>query len=492
MIPAELEEQILRLHFVEKWPVGTIARHVAVHHSTVRRVLKQAGLSERQPVSRPSKVDPFLPFIHQTLAAHPKLPASRLHAMCAERGYAGSAGHFRRIVARLRPRKPAEAFQRLRTLPGEEAQVDWGHFGRHPVGRATRPLNAFVMVLSWSRMPFVQFFWDQRMTSFLAGHATAFEFFGGVPRRCLYDNLKSVVTRRHGQAIQFNPTAMQLAAHYRFEPRPVAVYRGNEKGRVERMIRFMRTSFWPALRWSDLADLNAKALSWCTQIAGARLCPEDRTQTVLEAWQSECARLLPLQGVPFPHEERIPVSIGKTPYARFEGNDYSVPHTQVRRRLTLLVSPESVRIESAGEVIASHPRSFDSGAQIEVPEHLEALVKFKREAREGRAMDRLHHAVPASRRLLEEAAAIGHNLGSAVAGLQRLLDNYGAEALGIAVQAALEAERYHVAAVKQLLEQRREAQGRPPALPITLCEETLTQPDIVPHSLADYDTGGGR
>lgn len=238
--------------------------------------------------------------------------------------------------------------------------------------------------------------------------------------------------------------------------------------------------------------MNAQALRWCRQVAGVRPCPEDRTQSVCQAWGAERARLLPLPDAPFPHEERVPITIGKTPYARFEGNDYSVPHTHVRRRLTLLVSPDSVRIASDSEVIAAHTRSFDSGAQIELPEHLEALVRFKREAREGRAMDRLHHAVPASRRLLEEAAAIGHNLGSAVAGLQRLLDSYGAEALGVAVQAALDAERYHVAAVKQLLEQRREAQGRPPALPVSLCEETLTQPDIVPHSLADYDAGGGQ
>jgi len=156
MIPAHIEERIVRLHFVEKWPVGTIAKQVGVHHSTVKRVLRSKGV----PVAltaRPSMVEPFLPFIRETLEAYPKLPSSRLHEMVVERGYPGSRSHFRRLVATLRPRKPAEAYQRLSTLSGEEAQVDWASFGTRVVGRATRRVSAFVMVLSWSRMPFVRF-----------------------------------------------------------------------------------------------------------------------------------------------------------------------------------------------------------------------------------------------------------------------------------------------------------------------------------------------
>ena len=111
MIPADLEERILRLHFVEKWTVGTIARQCGVHHSTVRRVLHSGGVAvPKQP--RASMVDPYLPFIHQTLERYPTLPSSRLHRMVAERGYPGGPDHFRRIVSGLRPRKPAEAYLR--------------------------------------------------------------------------------------------------------------------------------------------------------------------------------------------------------------------------------------------------------------------------------------------------------------------------------------------------------------------------------------------
>jgi hypothetical protein len=183
-IAPDLVAQILRLHTVEKWRVGTIARQLHVHRDAVRRVL--AG--NRAPVHtsplRPSRIDPYRPFILATLEKFPTLTAARLHAMVAERGYVGGPSHFRLLVAQMRPRPPAQAFLRLRTLPGEQAQVDWGHFGHLQIGRARRALMAFVMVLSHSRMVFLRFFLDARMDSFLRGHALAFVAFGGVPVCC--------------------------------------------------------------------------------------------------------------------------------------------------------------------------------------------------------------------------------------------------------------------------------------------------------------------
>jgi transposase len=190
--------------------------------------------------------------------------------MVRQRGYPGGPDHFRRVVARLRPRPPAEAFLRLRTLPGEQAQVDWAHFGKVAIGSALRVLWAFVMVLAWSRQIFLRFYLSAAMPTFLRGHVEAFEFFGGVPRVLLYDNLKSAVLERAGDAIRFHPTLFALAAHYRYEPRPVAPARGNEKGRVERAIRYVRVSFFAARSWSSVDDLNAQAMAWMTGLAAER------------------------------------------------------------------------------------------------------------------------------------------------------------------------------------------------------------------------------
>ena len=491
MIPDELEQKILRLHFVEKWLVGTIAKEVGVHHTTVERVLDDHGVTKpRRP--RPSMVEPYLDFIQKTLASYPELPSSRLHAMVAERGYPGGPDHFRRITRRLRPRKTAEAYHRLRTLPAEEAQMDWGHFGTVQVGRATRAVSAFVMVLSWSRMAFVRFFYDQRMGSFLAGHVEAFGAFGGVPRRVLYDNLKSAVLERRSDAIRFHPTTLALAGHYRYEPRPVAVARGNEKGRVERTIRFLRTSFWPARQWSGLDDLNAQARRWCDGIAANRTCPGDQTMTVREAWKQERGRLLALPDDDFPAHDRIEVRVGKQPYARFDRNDYTVPHDRVRRTLVVVTTPQTVRILDGDEVVAEHDRSFDRGAQVENPSHLAALTAHKREAREQRGMDRLHHMVPSSAKLIEGAARRGHNIGSAVAGLLRLVDSWGGDAVETAVREALQADAHHVAAVRQALDRRRQELGRAVPMPVQLPDDPRVRDAAVrPHDLATYDGLGG-
>jgi len=186
-IPPEFEAKILRYFHVEKWLVGTIARQLGVHHATVDRVLSQAGLPKAERPHRASLIDPYLPFVLKTLEQYPRLTASRLYAMVRERGYSGGEDHFRHLIAHYRPRAQPEAYLRLKTLPGEQAQVDWGHFGKLTIGKAERTLMAFVMVLSFSRQIFLRFFLDARMSNFLRGHEAAFRAWGGLPRVLLYD-----------------------------------------------------------------------------------------------------------------------------------------------------------------------------------------------------------------------------------------------------------------------------------------------------------------
>ncbi|MBW2629572.1 MAG: IS21 family transposase [Deltaproteobacteria bacterium] len=487
MIPPELEADILRLYHAEEWRVGTIAAQLGVHHSTVRRVLAQAGLPAGKCSIRRSIGDPFIPFIVETLKKFPKLCASRLYQMVKGRGYSGGPDHFRTIVARHRPRPVAEAYLRLRTLPGEQAQVDWGHFGKVPIGQAARPLMAFVMVLSYSRQIFLRFFLGSHMANFLRGHVAAFASFGAVARILLYDNLRSAVLERRGSAIRFHPTLLELAAHYRFEPRPVAVGRGNEKGRVERAIRFARDSFFAAREWSDLDDLNAQALDWCLGVAAERKCPEDRRRTVREVFEEEKPRLLVLPENPFPTEERAGVRVGKTPYVRFDLNDYSIPHTHVRRTLVVMATLERVRVLDGQEVIATHDRCWDRGQQIEDPAHLQALVDYKREAREHRGLDRLYHAAPSSQPFFVELANRGGNLGATTSGLLRLLDRYGARALDEALTAAVAQDVLSLGAVRQILDQHAHAAGKPPPISIALNDPRVRDLIVNPHALTTYD-----
>jgi transposase len=492
MIPRELEAKILRLRLAEKWPVHTIASQLHVHHDVVERVLRQAGVPKTF-VERPKLIDPYVEFVRETWQKYPKLPSSRLWAMCKARGYRGAKDHFRSSVRAYRPRPVAEPFLRLKTLPGEQAQIDWAHFGTLKIGRAERPVVAFVAVLSWSRAIFLRFYLGQQMENFLRGHEGAFEAWNGVARVLLYDNLKSAVLERVGEAIRFNPLLLDFTAHYKFEPRPVAVARGNEKGRVERAIRYVRSSFYVARRWRDLDDLNRQADEWCAREAMDRPWPDDTTRRVRDAFLEEKETLIALPGTPFPTDERREVVVGKRPYVRFDKNDYSVPHELVRKTLVVSASLDAVRVLDGQAEVARHARSFDKGAVVENPAHIAALVEEKRAATKHRGLDRLSNAAPSTRTLLERLAERGKNLGNATQRLLALLDTYGARALEGAVREVLERDVPHVHGVQQVLERERHARGLPPALPIPFPEDSRARSlQVRPHSLDSYDSLGGR
>lgn len=488
MIDNEKEAKILRLYHREKWNVTTIAQQVGVHHSTVQRVLSDAG--EALPACvRPRMVDPYVPFITQTLTTYPDLCASRLYQMVKERGYQGRPDHFRAVVAPLRPKRPAEAYLRLHVLPGEQAQVDWAHFGTVRIGKATRPLMAFVMVLGYSRALFAQFYYSQPQSLFLLGHQEAFQFLGGVPRVLLYDNLKSVVLERQGELIRFHPRLLDFAKHYQFEPRPVAVARGNQKGRVERAIQYLRTAFFPARSFGTVAELNAQARDFCLGLSLERKLPEDRSLTVGEAWERERSFLPTLPQSLYPVEESCEVPVGKTPYVRFDRNDYSVPHDCVRRTLLVRATQEQVRILEGTKVVATHLRSYDQQQCLEDPTHVQALVDSKRRASEQRGRHYLTQVAPQSQTLLEALAARGENLGSATAALLRLVAHYGPGDFQAALAQLLAQDRASVHALRLLLDQRRrERQQPPPVSAPTSQDPRLQQLHVTPHSLASYDT----
>ena len=487
MISKETEAEIVRLYHGEKWPIGTIAGQLGLHHTTVQRVLRHTGVDPKVVAPRPSIVDAYVPFIVEQLAKYPGLRASRLFVMIKERGYSGGPDHLRRIVGRLRPRKPAEAFQRLRTLPGEQAQVDWAHFGKLEIGRAQRPLWAFVLVLSYSRRLFLRFFPGAAMPFFVRGHVEAFAEIGGVPRALLYDHLTSADTKRHGDAIRFHPTLLAMSAHYRFEPRPVAVARGNEKGRVERAIRYIRDSFFAARTFTDLADLNRQAAEWAATVAVDRSWVEDRARTVRQAFEDERGVLLPLPAEPFPAHERLECEVGKTPYVRFDLNDYSVPHDRIRRTLVVFADLDEVRIVEGNDVVATHPRCWDRGQQIEHAHHLQRLVDEKRRAREHRGLDRLARAARSSQAFLRLVAQRGDNVGSTTARLLQILDAAGAAELEEALGEALARDTVHVGAVRQIVDRRRSARGLPPPVSIPVTRGEHAGLVVTPHALSTYD-----
>jgi len=482
MIDPETRAQIRRYFYAEHWKVGTIATQMDIHPDTVRNAIESERFKNMQPL-RASVVDPYIDFIRQTLEQHPQLCATRVYQMVHGRGYNGSVVQLRRAVSRLRPQK-REPFLQLQTFPGEQGQVDWAHFGHVMVGRARRALSCFVMTLSYSRALYLEFFFDQTMENFLRGHVHAFESWSGQPRVLLYDNLKSAVLERRGNQILFHPRLLELSGHYHFAPRPCQVRSGNQKGRVERAIRYVRDSFQAGRTFTTLAECNRQALQWRDQVAHQRRWPGGDHRTVAEVFAEEQFRLLTPALHPFSTDRVETVRSHKTIYVRFDLNDYSIPPEAVGKQLTLVASDTIVRILDGSFEIARHTRSWDRHQLVLDPAHQDAVLKTKRKAFHSTPGGRLEQMAPESRALLDLAFAQGESAGAQTSHLMKLLEQYGASALRRAIAEALERGTPRASSVAFLLGRR--PRSTQPALDLSRHPQAQSV-DVRPHDLGTYD-----
>jgi transposase len=466
VISQEHVARIRHLFHAEHWKVGTIAAELGLHPETVRTAL-DTDRFRSHPRLRDRLTDPYLDFLRQTLQQYPRLRATRLFEMIRPRGYTGSVTQLRRVVAEIRP-PGHEAFLRLQTFPGEQAQADWASFSEVSLGRARRRLSAFVLTLAYSRALWLEFFFDQTLENFLLGHVHAFHDWGGTPRSVTTDNLRSVVLERRGDAFHFHSRWLELSAHYHFATRPCRPARGNEKGRVERSIQYVRQSFFAARSFTTLQDFNHQALAWRDQVAHQRPWPGDDSRTVAQVFEEEKARLLPLPLHPFSCDLVRTVRADKTLCVRFDLNDYSVPPQTLGRPLMLVASPTTVRLLDGSTAVASHRRCYDRHQLIEDPGHRQALLEQKRKALGSTPSGRLAALVPESQPFLEAAFQRGQSTPRLTAQLLRLLDDYGPAELAVALREALDHQTPCLSSVAFILTRRHRQRQRQNLVPVDL------------------------
>lgn len=480
--------EIRRLYFAEHWRVGTIAAERGLHHETVRRAIGTDRFVSRTQVA-PSALDPFVDFLRDQLAKHPRLRATRLLQMIKSRGYRGSAGQLRRRIRQLglRPTR-AEAFLRLQTAPGEQAQVDWAHIGKLDVGGHLRPVYAFVMVMSWSRAIFTDFSFDMSAAAVVRGHARAFQFFGGAPRHCLYDNMKTVVVERVGDVVRYHDRIIELMAHYHFAPRVCRPRRANEKGRVERAIRYLRESFLAARSFVDLADLRVQFEAWNATEAMARKRSSDAEQTVAEALAHERTLLLALPEGPLSGNDIRAVAAQKQPYVAFDRNLYSIPHGLVGKPMTLVASDARVEVFDGDTLVAHHDRSWKSKQVIEDPEHIDALWKAKKAARHASGRERLMQQLSHAAKLYEALLACGEPMAPQTRALTLLVERFGTAAVDNAIADALARRTPRVHSIEQILVGKAREKRLPEPHPLRLPNRPeVADLSVNNHALEDYD-----
>lgn len=487
-VSSEIEAEIARLYHAEHWKVGTISEQLGVHEDVVHRVI-----GEKVPTESPATpavsplIAPYQGIIAETLARYPTLRASRLFDMISDRGYGGSTRTLRRYVFGMRPRKSREASLRLNPLIGEQSQIDWAHVGdiRMP-GGGTRPLWLFILVLSWSRAMWGEFCFDMTVHSLLRSLTRAARALGGVTRQWLFDNPKIVVLERYGNAARFHPMLLQLASGLCVQPRLCGPYRGNEKGRVERKIRFLRDRFLGGREIHSVEQGNQELLTFINRIAHQQKHPEFRERTVADCLREEQERLLAIPD-PLPCTDLIiPVAVDKTAFVRFETNLYSVPPDFVEQTLTLAADDQTVRILRGAEVVAEHTRSFDRKQKIEDPRHRAELIRRKQSATPSVKRDTLRAACPGIDVLFERWVEAGRNVGSMSALTHRLLDLYGAVVFGQAIAETLSRGIHDPGAIGVLCDKYRRANAQPVPINVPLGDH-IPDREVVPHDMGDYD-----
>jgi transposase len=484
-VSAEIEHEIRVLYFGEHLPVGTIASQLAVHEDVVKRVT--GLLTPRTPAApRARLVDPVRGFIAETLTSYPRLCATRLFDMVEPRGYEGSIRTLREHVREVRPRPKHEAFLRLTPLIAEQAQVDWAHVGDVPVLNGTRTLWLFVMMLPWSRGMWGEFVIDLSAWSLLRSLTRACAAFGGTPREWLFDNPKVVVLSRHGSAACFHPALLELAGQYAVRLKLCAPRKANQKGGVERLIRFLRDRFLAARTIHSVTQGNRELAAFIADIAHQRPHPTLVGRTVGDCYEEERTRLLPLPASRVATDQVVLARVDKTAFCRFDTNLYSVGPDHVGKTLTLAVDDREVRILNGTELVACHERCWGRRQVIESPEHRAALLARKRGASGAKGRDRLHAVVPGIDTLYERWAERGRNLGSMTARTLKLLDLYGSDILAAAVAQVIERGLHDPGAIASLCEQQRCAQATP--VPVAVCLPShVSDRDVIPHALESYD-----
>jgi transposase len=369
--------EALKLYLVDGLPMRVIAKKLGMSRNTVRRVVGR-GTSKPKAAPSPPRTSLLTPYEARVKALITETPEQTgpavLEKLRAD-GYRGGISILRDRLRTLRPRE-AEAFLTLDFKPGEAVQVDWADFGFALPG-VPRRVSAFVMALCHSRYLYLEFVLSQSQGSLLRCMERGLRFFGGTTHVDIFDNMKTVVLHHHAQGIVFNQDFLAYASSRGFAVKACNVRRGNEKGRVERPIGFVRSRFWPGRRFTDLMDLNVQAQQWRDEFANNRIHAVTGKVPALVFQSVEKALLRPLPTTPFNTDDVEGQSVTKSFRVRFDRNTYSVPPNLVSQSVVVRANEDWVRVFLGPRQVAVHPRCWRVGEDLELPAHREAALKFK-------------------------------------------------------------------------------------------------------------------
>ena len=472
----------------QRLTVAQTARALALDARTVAKWASVEQFHPRAGVPRVSKLDAYKGQVVRWLDTHP-YSAQQIFQRLREAGYEGGITIVKDYVHRIRPRHQ-EAFLKLDFAAGECAQVDWGEYGSIAVGSTRRRLSFFLMVLCYSRRMYLEFTVSQKMEFFLACHENAFAAFGGCPSRIMVDNLKSAVLRRLvGVAPVFNPKYLDFSRHWGFEISPCNVRAGNEKGRVENGVGYVKKNLLAGLELAHFAAMHPAATLWVDTVANVRIHGATH-QRPIDRFEEERAHLRPLNPAGFDLARVCTVRATKQFRVPLDTNHYSVPARYAGQRLTLKAYADRVCIYDADQLLWRHPRSMDRHQDIEEPEHARQLLVQRKSAREQRLLVHFLALSPCAQAYREGLEAKRVNARVHLRKILALAELHGKEAVARALEDGLELQAFSAEYIANILAARRRIDQEPAPLQLTrradLLELEIPEPDL---SIYDREEG---
>ena len=470
------------LHFNQAYTISKISEQTSVSRKTIRDILQ-----DKQPTGKritTSKLDAFKEQIQSIIEQKPGITTTLILEEIRGNGFGGGRSIVYDYVAQQRHRQK-EAYIPLQTLPGEQAQVDWGFCGTICCGLFHRKLYVFCMTLSYSRYMYIEFTVSMEMDTFLACHIHGFHFFEGVPKTILYDNLKSVVIGRIGKEIKFNHRHLDFALHYGFSAKPCNIRKANEKGKVERMIDYIKGNFLKRGPYENFDHVKLESKNWFRLIANKRLHTVTRKVPQTSFLEEEKQYLLKLPAIVYDCYSPILVTVNKLCLVVFQTNKYSVPSEYAYQTVTLKATTTEIKIYSNNNQIATHRRCYDKFQLIKNPDHYKKLLEKKRNAQVHLMIEKFEQLSVESKAYLSGLLKHQKNVHYHVKKIFELSALFGKTAVSGAIAKALKHEAFHWEYIKNIILESNLASYHVPLSPRYASE--IMDIDVQAPDLSKYD-----
>jgi len=460
-----------------------IAQTIGCSRKTVSKYIANPELKPVKHKGRTLKLAPHHDYIREIINKYPKLKAPVVLRQIQKKGFDGEISILRDFLRKLRGQSSVrQAYCRFESEPGQQMQVDWGHFGTITYGTTKRKLYGLAVIESYSRMLYISFTHSQKQEALHQSLFDAFKYFGGTPNEVVVDNMITAVTERTGSLIRFNDNFLEFLLPFGINPVACNIRSPHEKGKIERSIHYIRHNFLPLREFNNLQELQSQAMTWLNNIANTRThsttgdVPEKRLQS---------DHLKKLPDITSDYREIHTLYVHKDFAVRFDYNTYTVPVWSIGKTAVLKAGQEKVWIYYKTQCIAVHARSWDKKQRIELESHKSQIHKLRKRRLADKNVLAFLSLGQTALDYLNELEKAGSSLKKDIIRIMTLKDEYGDSSIIIALNKALDLKLYGADYIQNILYQEMTPKTCHP--PVRLKKDTLNEIRLCSPNLAEYD-----